>query len=279
MTHEHAEPPGPPHPAALASVLQQARAERRTLAPLTDSYPLTMAEAYAVQAAGTALRLARGEHVVGWKLGYTSQVMRAQMGVAEPNFGPLTDAMLLGSGAVLRGSALQPRVEPEIGLRLGRRLSGAVSADEALAACSEAVACLEVVDSVWTGYRFRIEDNTADGSSAAWVVVGPALPMNDLAAVSVSLARNGAVCGSGTGADAGGHPAAGLAWLAARLAERGQAVEAGALVITGGLTAAVPLEPGDEVRGSFELPRAGVDPVDPVGTNPYAVCSVGRGWT
>ncbi len=232
-------------------MIQEARAEGRTLPPLTDSYPLTMAQAYAVQAAGTTLRLARGEQVVGWKLGYTSEVMRVQMGVAEPNFGPLTDAMLLGSGAVVGGRALQPRVEPEIGLRLGRQLSGAVLPDEALAACSEAVACLEVVDSVWTGYRFRIEDNTADGSSAAWVVVGPALPMDDLAAVSVTLARNGAACGSGTGADAGGHPAAGLAWLAARLAERGQAVEAGTLVITGGLTAAVPLERGDTVAAVF----------------------------
>ena len=75
-----------------------------------------MAEAYAVQSEVTAMRLARGERVAGWKLGYTSAAMRTQMGVGEPNFGPLTDAMLLPSGATLPAGALQPRVEPEVGL-------------------------------------------------------------------------------------------------------------------------------------------------------------------
>jgi hypothetical protein len=46
-----------------------------------------------------------------------------------------------------------------------------------LDACDAALACLEIVDSVWSGYRFTLEDNTADGSSAAWVVVGPPLPL------------------------------------------------------------------------------------------------------
>src|SRR4029079_11591450 len=76
----------------------------------------------------TALRLADGERPAGWKLGYTAAVMRAQMGIEAPNFGPLTDAMLLGSPAVLPAGALQPRVEPEIGLRLGRALAAPFSA-------------------------------------------------------------------------------------------------------------------------------------------------------
>ncbi len=212
---------------------------------------MSLADAYRVQDQVTALRLADGERLAGWKLGYTSAVMRAQMGVGSPNFGPLTDAMLLGSPALLPAGALQPRVEPEIGLRLGRGLTAPCSVESALAACDAALACLEIVDSVWSGYRFTLADNTADGSSAAWVAVGPSLPLQDLASLPVELSVDGQVVERGTGAAAGGHPAAGLVWLAEQLAGSGGALEPGDLVITGGLTSARPLEAGHRVGAMF----------------------------
>jgi 2-keto-4-pentenoate hydratase len=242
----------------VARRLVTARTEGRTIsATLVESVGLGLGDAYRVQDEVTALRLARGERVVGWKLGYTSLAMREQMGISEPNLGPLTDAMLLPSGSAVPSTALQPRVEPEIGLRLARDLSGPCSAAAALAACAEAVACLEVVDSVWTGYRFALEDNTADGSSAAWVVVGDRLPMDDLPALQVELAVDGSAVAAATGAAAGGHPAVGLAWLAGQLALRGSRLRAGDLVITGGLTAAYPLLPAGEVRARFRWPVPG----------------------
>ncbi len=241
----------------LARLIWAARARGRTLTPITDSRTLSMAQAYDVQDQITALRLGRGERVVGWKLGYTSVAMREQMGVDEPNQGPLTDAMLLPSGASVPDHALQPRVEPEIGLRLSRRLAGPTTTAEALAACSDAIACLEVVDSVWTRYQFRIQDNTADGSSAAWVVVGAALPMDDLPSVRVSLSRDGVEVATAVGAAAGGHPASGVGWLAGQLALRGHALQPGDLVITGGLTAAIPLDAGSLVAATFLPPGTG----------------------
>ena len=178
--------------------------------------------------------------------------MRAQMGIEAPNFGPLTDAMLMESPArpslaerCSRGSS------PRSGCGWGGVWPGPCSISDVLAACDAALACLEVVDSVWSGYRFTLEDNTADGSSAAWVVVGPVMPVSDLAALPVALSGDGAVVGTGSGAAAGGHPASGVAWLAEQLAERGQALEPGDLVITGGLTSAHPLEPGHRIGASF----------------------------
>jgi 2-keto-4-pentenoate hydratase len=238
--------------AAAARTLRSARRAGRTLDVLLSSERgLSLADAYRVQDQVTALRLAGGERRAGWKLGYTSAVMRAQMGVDAPNFGPLTDAMLLDSPAVLPAGALQPRIEPEIGLRLRRRLAGPCSVSDVLDACDAALACLEVVDSVWSGYRFTLEDNTADGSSAAWVAVGPVMPVSDLAALPVALSVDGEVVESGTGAAASGHPAAGVAWLAEQLAAGGRALEPGDLVITGGLTSAHPLEPGHRISASF----------------------------
>ncbi|MQA13326.1 MAG: hydratase [Pseudonocardiaceae bacterium] len=239
------------NPEHVARTLLAARRNGHTLDPLTDRVALTLEQAYRVQDAVTAERLRTGQRMVGWKLGYTSAAMRAQMGITEPNCGPLTDAMLIPDGGAVPLGLLQPRVEPEIGLRLRRRLAGSAGVEEVLDACETGLACLEVVDSVFTGYRFRLEDNTADGSSAAGVVVGDELPLDGLDALAVRLERNGEPGGEATGAAAGGHPAAGVGWLAARLAQRGHALEPGQLVITGGLTAAVPLEPGDEVCAVF----------------------------
>jgi 2-keto-4-pentenoate hydratase len=105
---------------------------------------------------------------------------------------------------------------------------------------------------VFTDYRFRLEDNTADGSSAAQVVVGSSLgTVVGLDEIDVLLRRNGEEVGRATGAAASGHPLAGVAWLAGQLAARGSRLEAGQIVITGGLTAAVPLAPGDEVVAVF----------------------------
>ena len=238
--------------AAAARSLRSARRAGRTLdVPLSRSPGLSLADAYRIQDQVTALRLADGERLAGWKLGYTSAVMREQMDIEAPNFGPLTDAMLLGSPAVLPAGALQPRVEPEIGLRLGRRLTAPCSVSDVLDACSAALACLEVVDSVWSGYRFTLADNTADGSSAAWVAVGPVMALDDPAALPVELSVDGEVVERGVGAAASGHPALGVVWLAEQLAGRGQALEPGDLVITGGLTSAHPLEPGHSISASF----------------------------
>ena len=239
-------------PAAVAAELYRTRQAGSTLDLLLSAeLGLSLEDAYRVQDQMTALRLAAGERVTGWKLGYTSAVMRAQMGVASPNFGPLTDAMVLDSPAVVPVGALQPRVEPEIGLRLGRRLTAPCSVDDVLAACDVALACLEIVDSVWSGYRFTLQDNTADGSSAAWVAVGAELPLAGLESLPVTLSVDGEAVESGTGAAASGHPAAGVVWLAEQLAGRGRRLEAGDLVITGGLTSAPSLAPGHRISASF----------------------------
>ena len=57
-----------------------------------------MADAYRIQAMLVQRRFDRGERHIGWKLGYTSLAMREQMGIGEPNFGPLTDAMVVANG-------------------------------------------------------------------------------------------------------------------------------------------------------------------------------------
>jgi 2-keto-4-pentenoate hydratase len=210
--------------------------------------------AYEIQHALTGLRTSRGPGRIGWKLGYTSSVMRDQLGISEPNHGPLLADMLLGDGAAVPSGVLQPRVEPEVALVLGRAPAPGSTVEEILDCCSAAHAALEVVDSVWCDYVFDLEHNTADGSSAAYVVLGPEIPLTDVADVVVELRVGATTAGRGHGRDAAGHPAAALAWLVTDLAARGTAVAPGDVVITGGLTAAVPLERGGSARAEFRAP-------------------------
>ena len=85
-------------------------------------------------------------------------------------------------------------------------------------------------------------------------MLGPALPVDpsDCHRIAVDLVEDGATLATATSAAAGGHPLNGVAWLAAQLAGRGRGLRAGELVITGGLTAAVPLRAGQALAARFD---------------------------
>src|SRR3954452_10515602 len=106
--------------AEWAEALAAARRDRVGREPISSSGDLTIDDAYAIQRAGAALRVQRGEQVVGWKLGDTSLAMRAQMGINQPNFGPLTDAMLVAHEGAARARLIQAPAQPESRLRFKR---------------------------------------------------------------------------------------------------------------------------------------------------------------
>jgi 2-keto-4-pentenoate hydratase len=61
------------------------------------------------------------------------------------------------------------------------------------------------------------------------------------------LSHNGQPATEGVGAAALGHPARAVAWLANKLAEFGEGLEEGDVVLSGSLGRAVPVGPGDVV--------------------------------
>jgi 2-keto-4-pentenoate hydratase len=84
--------------------------------------------------------------------------------------------------------------------------------------------------------------------------IQPRLPVTDLMAldtVAVRLHDGSRTLDQGVGADADGHPLDAVARLARELAANGQRLEAGDLVITGGLTKACALEAGGRLVGVF----------------------------
>ena len=203
-------------------------------------------------AGSVRLLVAAGQRPIGFKLGLTSRAKQAQMGVAEPLYGELTDAMLLDLGEPLvTADRIQPRVEPEIAFLVGADLAGErVTTAQVLAATAAVAPAIEVIDSRYAGYSFTLPDVVADNASAARLALGGArrdLDGVDLRLVGCLLEHNGRLVATAAGAAALGHPAAAVAWLVRALARRGRGLAAGDVVLSGGLTEAVPVGPGDVV--------------------------------
>lgn len=230
--------------AEAAWLLRTAEHHVTPIDPLSVLLPgLDADDAYAVQRANIARRVAGGATVVGHKVGLTSAAMRRLLGVREPDHGSLLDDMVHRDGApLLAGRYCAPRVEPEICFRLGRSLRGPhVTAADVLDATDVVAPALEIVDSRIRDWRITLADTVADNASSAGLVLGPWTPLAlapDLGAMTAGLFVDGVRVASGSGRDVLGHPAAAVAWLAGTLAAFGTALEAGQVVLAGAMTTA-----------------------------------------
>ncbi len=243
----------------IADALAIAERERKPLAPFTDAHPdLDVDTAYSAQRIAVLQRLDAGEKLVGFKLGLSSRAKQQAMGVAEPLFGRVTSGMVANYGeSVDVARLIAPRAEPEIAFLLAREVAGPAATVTSVLAATEALfGAIDVLDSRYLDYRFRLADVVADNASAGRFLLGPQArspsQLVDLGLLGCVLRVNGGVVATAAGAAAMGHPAAAVAWLANRLAERGETVPAGALVFSGGLTAPIPLRPGVAVSAEFD---------------------------
>lgn len=250
-------PPGGWDVASVAAELLRCEDGRVDRPPFSDEWPeLDLDTGYQIQDATLRARLDRGERLTGVKLGLTSRAKQERMGVHDPLVAWLTDAMVLPSGdPVPQSRLIHPRVEPEIVLVMGDRLQGpGVGCAQAMSAVASVWAGAEVIDSRYRDFRFTAGDVAADNASSGVFVTGPVgLPPDrlNLSLEAVLVEVDGVVVDSATGAAVQGHPGEALALAANELARRGQAIEPGWLVLTGGMTDAVPVPPGVSVTMHF----------------------------
>jgi len=243
---------------AWAERLLKAEESCISVGPLTEEWPeLDIPTAYQVQLKVLEQKLARGQKVVGMKIGLTSNAMQHMLGVNEPDYGHVLDSMVILEGTPVSLSRLiQPKVEPEIAFVLKDRLSGpGVNVASVLQATAGVIPSLEIIDSRVKDWKIKIQDTIADNASSAAVVLGGALtPADglDLRLVGLVFEKNGQVLDTAAGAAVLGHPAAAVAWLANAIARYGLSLEPGMVIIPGSLTKAVPVEPGAVISATFD---------------------------
>lgn len=242
-----------------AQVLLAECRRARTISRLPLHELASRAEAEAFQAA--AVRALGGESC-GYKIGATSVEVQRLLNCLEPIQAPILREDVLESGATFRIPAGLLGVECEFGFLMARDFP---ASDETLgmmglrSAIGECFVGLElvgrrVVDDVPLNEVTAIADFSLDVA----VVRGSAIlnwERHDLAALPVRALLDGTVVANGAGAMVLGHPLNALLWLAAVLANRGDRLRNGEIVLTGTCTGITKVSPGQVFQGRFgDLP-------------------------
>jgi 2-keto-4-pentenoate hydratase len=241
----------------IAASLESAERERKSIDPPAATSGITAADAYRIQMINVERRVASGRRIVGRKVGLTSLAMQKMFGVNEPDFGHLFDDMMLASGDECRvGALMLPRIEPEIAFALSRELRGpGITREDVIAATEYVTPALEIIDTRLRDWKITLADTIADNASSSRVVLGAekSKPSKcDLAGVGMKLEKNGTIVEEGVGAAVLGHPAEPVAWLANKLAEFGQTLAAGSIIMPGALCRAVDVTAGDSIIANYD---------------------------
>ena len=249
----------------LCERIEGAQRRANPIPKLTDEYPeLSVADAYQVQNALRARFVEQGERLVGWKAGLVSKAKMQQMGVDKPAIGFLTDRMACPeSSAVSVAGYVHPRVELEVAFMMKDELSGPdVTREQVLAATDYVFPAIEIIDSRFHGFKFDLPSVIADNSSSSGFVGGGRarrVEELDLRTLGCVLEINGEIATMAASAAVLGHPADAVALLVKVMHEIGESLPAGSIVLSGGITEALPVKAGDSVTARFqELGSVGV---------------------
>lgn len=236
----------------IANALQQAESDRNQTSPIVGKLGQgNVLGAYQVQAELTRRRLASGARLVGRKIGLTSVAVQQQLGVSEPDFGALfADMEIDHDGNVESTTLIQPRIEAEVALVLDRELERQdTTMAELMRAVAFAAPALEIVDSRIQDWKISIVDTIADNGSSARFVLGNSirkLTDIDLVTCGMVMTKNGNVVSVGSGAACLGNPLKAALWLVRKLAENGEPLRAGDVILTGALGPMVGASAGEE---------------------------------
>jgi 2-keto-4-pentenoate hydratase len=241
---------------ALAKRLREAYG-RGPIPPLREGLaPADGVGAYEVQALNTKWWCEQGRRVVGRKIGLTAKTVQAQLGVSQPDFGVLfADMRIENGGSVSAAKLLQPKVEGEVALIFGRAVEDPRCTIADVKSAVELVApAIEVVDSRIADWKITFADTVADNGSSGLFALGTEhafRPGLDLWSCGMVLELNDEVVSLGAGAACLGHPLQAAHWLSRTLAERGNPIREGDIVLTGALGPMVAVRAGDRVRVSI----------------------------
>ena len=235
---------GPPTPAAPADL---------AAASVADGYAIQDALHSVLEAAGHGARS-------GHKIGCTTPVMQAYLGIDHPCAGEVFATTVFAPGAAVPlGRFHRVGVECEIVARLGADLparAGGHDHDSVAAAIESLAAGIELVDDRYVDYAaLPVPVLIADDFFNAGVVIGSPVAgwrALDLAALEGVLTVDGVEAGRGRGADILGHPLNALTWLADHRAAIGTPLKAGEFVMLGSVVKTVWMDAPVVVTARFE---------------------------
>lgn len=249
--------------AQAAADLLNAETTGQQIGLLTKRHPeMGMDDAYAVQNAIYRAKLEAGQKVIGWKIGLTSKAMQYALNIDIPDSGILFDDMLFETGeTVPAGRFIQPRIEAEIAFVMKASIGGGdVSRDDVISATDYVTPSIEILDTriqradPETGQTRSVYDTISDNAANAGIVLGRerhAVDAHDLRWVGAITSRNGEVEETGLGAGVLNDPVESVVWLARRMAQYGQSIEPGQVILSGSFIRPVECPSGTDIHADF----------------------------
>ncbi|MCS8129878.1 2-oxo-hepta-3-ene-1,7-dioic acid hydratase [Pseudomonas aeruginosa] len=247
-----------------AERLDQAERSREQVRQFSLDHPtITIEDAYAIQRAWVARKIATGRKLVGHKIGLTSRAMQVSSNITEPDYGALLDDMFFDEGSDIPFDRfIVPRLEVELAFVLSKPLKGpGVTVFDVLDATEWVMPALEIIDAriqqvdPQTQATRKVFDTISDNAANAGVIMGgrAVRPTEvDLRKVPAVLYRNGVIEESGVSAAVLNHPAKGVAWLANKLAPYDVTLQPGQIILGGSFTRPVMARPGDTFHVDYD---------------------------
>jgi len=250
------------HTQAAADLIEAERSGTQ-IDLLSKRHPnICMDDAYAIQKQIYQTKLEQGRSVVGWKIGLTSKAMQHALGIDIPDSGILFDDMVFEHGATVpEGRFIQPRIEAEIAFVMKSVVGGAdVTREDVMAATEFVVPAIEILDTrivrvdAETGKTRTVFDTISDNAANAGVVLGGehhAPDAIDLRWVGAIISRNGEIEETGLGAGVLNDPVESVVWLARRMAQYGQSIQPGQIILSGSFIRPVECPPSSKIQADF----------------------------
>lgn len=242
----------------------------RQVSPFSSRHPgFDLSAAYEVVARVRDMRVARGEHPVGRKIGFTNSAVWSGYGISGPIWNYLFDSTVHDLATLRETFDIsrlpEPRIEPELVLHLGGDPRPGMSEDELIACVDWVAHGFEVVFSIFPDWRFTAADAAAaygvhgalllgerhriSGSRRAW--------RDAISGFAIRLTRDDGFEASGHARNVLGGPLSALRFLNDELARftASEPLRHGETVTTGTLTEAVAAIAGE----SWSTRLAGIE--------------------
>lgn len=217
---------------------------------------LEIEDSYKIQKEVFKIKENRGERVIGKKIGLTSEGVRKQIGVYEPDFSLITDKNMLKPYENLElDKLINPRLEPELTFVLKEDLKGPIVSNiDVVKAILGVAASFEIVDTRYNDYNFTIFDTVADSASYGKIIVdNKIVPIDnlDLNNIGLNVFKNGVLIKTATSAEVMGNPINSIVWLANKMIELGEYLKAGDIILSGSFTPFLDVEREDHYEAHF----------------------------
>lgn len=243
----------------IAEQLYTAEIEKHPIPPIRTEFinERNIEAAYEIQQLVTQKKIAKGAKLVGKKIGLTSFAVQEQLGVNEPDYGILTEAMQIDNhGQIASENLMQPKAEAEWAFVLKDNLDlNHITLNDVNNAIDYAVVAIEIVGSRVKNWDIKITDTIADNASASHFVLGSSqvhISDIDMEHCKMQLFKNDSLVSEGNGQACMGNPLKAVLWLAKTMKALGQPLTAGEIILSGALGPMTEIEKGDKLSASID---------------------------